>query len=41
MKNKCGYRDRQEIDSSVNLNNPFANMSTEELRETLGKLENE
>lgn len=41
MKNKCGYKDRQELDSSVNINNPFANMSTEELRETLGKLENE
>ena len=41
MKNKCGYKDKQEIDNSVKLNNPFENMSTDELRETLGKLENE
>lgn len=36
-----GWVDKQEVDSSVNINNPFANMSTDELRETLGKLENE
>lgn len=42
MKNKCGYKDRQEIDSSVNVKqDPFENMSTEELREALKELKNE
>ena len=31
MKNKCGYKDKQEIDSSVNVNS-YANLTEEELR---------
>ena len=39
MKNKCGYKDKQEIDSSVNVKqDPFEGMSTEELRQTLKDL---
>ena len=42
MKNKCGYKDKQEIDSSINVKqDPFENMSTEELREVLKELKNE
>lgn len=42
MKNKCGYKDKQEIDSSINVKqDPFENMSTEELREALKELKNE
>ena len=31
MKNKCNYKDKQEIDSSINVNN-YANLTEEELR---------
>jgi len=39
MKNKCGYKDKQEIDSSINFNN-YDKLSDEEINELLGKLEN-
>lgn len=35
MKNKCGYKDKQEIDNSLNINN-YANLSEEELRKLAG-----
>ncbi|MBR4486109.1 hypothetical protein IKS57_01900 [bacterium] len=31
MKNKCGYKDKQEVDSTMNINS-YANLTEEELR---------
>lgn len=36
MKNKCGYKDKQEIDNSLSINN-YANLSEEELRKLAGE----
>lgn len=36
MKNKCGYKDRQEIDNKVSVNN-YANLSEEELHRLAGE----
>lgn len=36
MKNKCGYKDRQEIDNKVSVNN-YANLSEEELHKLAGE----
>ena len=36
MKNKCGYKDRQELDNKVTVNN-YANLSEEELRKLAGE----
>lgn len=41
MLNKMDNAYQQNIKVSGSINNPFENMSTEELREVLGKLENE
>jgi hypothetical protein len=36
MKNKCGYKDKQEIDNKVSVNN-YANLSEEELHKLAGE----
>jgi len=32
MKNKCGYKDRQEIDNNISVKDPFDELSVEELK---------
>lgn len=36
MKNKCGYKDKQEIENNVSVNN-YANLSEEELHKLAGE----
>lgn len=36
MKNKCGYKDRQELDNKVSINN-YENLSVEELKKLAGE----
>jgi len=40
MKNKFGYKDRQELEHSGEVNNPFAGLSTEELRKIVNERRN-
>lgn len=37
LKNNFDWKDRQELEHSGNINNPFAGMTTEELREMLNE----
>ena len=39
LRDTMGQKPIERVNNSVNITNPFENMSTEELRETLGKLE--
>ena len=36
MKNKCGYKDKQEIDNKINVNN-YSSLSVEELKKLAGE----
>ena len=36
LKNNFGWKDKQELEHSGNINNPFEGLSTEELRQLIG-----